>query len=68
VNNIFIGSSNEVGAFESGITAARFGPVLSVVGGGIGTILVVLGTAWKWPQVRQIGPLQTPEKSTGSAD
>ncbi|EDY20471.1 major facilitator superfamily MFS_1 [Chthoniobacter flavus Ellin428] len=68
VNNIFIGSSNEVGAFESGITAALFGPVLSVVGGGIGTIFVVLGIAWKWPQVRQIGPLQTPEKSTDSAD
>jgi MFS family permease len=58
VNNIFIGSSNELGAFESGLTAALFGPVLSVVGGGIGTILVVLVTAWKWPQVRRIGPLQ----------
>lgn len=68
VNNIFIGSSNEVGTFESGITAALFGPVLSVVGGGIGTILVVLATAWKWPQVREIGPLQTPEKSTTPAD
>jgi len=62
VNNIFIGSSNEIGAFESGITAALFGPVLSVVGGGIGTILVVFATAWKWPQVRTFGPLQTPEK------
>ena len=60
VNNIFIGSSNELGAFESGVTAARFGLVLSVVGGGIGTILVVLATAWKWPQVRRIGPLQPP--------
>jgi len=68
VNNIFIGSSNEVGAFESGITAALFGPVLSVVGGGIGTILVVLATAWKWPQVRQIGPLQSSEKSPPSTD
>jgi MFS family permease len=68
VNNIFIGSSNEVGAFESGITAALFGPVLSVVGGGIGTILVVLATAWKWPQVRKIGPLQSAEKSPGSKD
>ncbi|HSI11527.1 MAG TPA: MFS transporter [Chthoniobacter sp.] len=68
VNNIFIGSSNEVGAFESGITAARFGPVLSVVGGGIGTVLVVLATAWKWPQLRTIGPLQSPEKSLGAAD
>jgi MFS family permease len=58
VNNIFIGSSNELGAFESGVTAALFGPVLSVVGGGIGTILVVLAVAKKWPQVRGIGPLQ----------
>jgi len=61
VNNIFIGSSNELGAFESGITAALFGPLLSVVGGGIGTILVVLAVAKKWPQVRQIGPLQHAE-------
>lgn len=62
VNNIFIGSSNELGAFESGVTAALFGPVISVVAGGIGTILVVLGVAAKWPQVRAIGPLQEPEK------
>src|SRR5438105_12129077 len=45
VNNIFIGTSNEFGALESGLTAALFGPVVSVVGGGIGTILVVLGVA-----------------------
>jgi MFS family permease len=68
VNNIFIGSSNEMGAFESGLTAALFGPVISVVGGGVGTILVVLGTAWKWPQVRAIGPLQPSEKSPPVAD
>ena len=46
VNNIFIGTSNEFGALESGLTAALFGPVISVVVGGIGTILVVLGVAW----------------------
>lgn len=68
VNNIFIGSSNELGAFESGTTAALFGPIASVVAGGIGTVLVVLGTAWKWPQVRQIGPLQPPEKTPESSD
>lgn len=62
VNNIFIGSSNELGAFESGITAAFFGPVISVVGGGVATIIVVLATAWKWPQVRAIGALQPREK------
>ena len=40
VNNIFIGTSNEFGALESGLTAALFGPVISVAAGGIGTILV----------------------------
>jgi len=68
VNNIFIGSSNELGAFESGITAALFGPIISVVGGGLGTILVVLATAWNWPQVRTIGALQPPEKSAQCVD
>jgi MFS family permease len=57
VNNIFIGTSNEFGALESGLTAALFGPVISVVGGAIGTILVVLGVAAKWPETRRIGAL-----------
>jgi len=57
VNNIFIGTSNEFGALESGLTAALFGPVISVVAGGIGTILVVLGVALRWPQTRRIGAL-----------
>ena len=57
VNNIFIGTSNEFGALESGLTAALFGPVISVVGGGIGTILVVIGAALKWPEIRKIGAL-----------
>jgi MFS family permease len=57
VNNIFIGTSNEFGAVESGLTAALFGPVASVVAGGIGTILVVFAVAVKWPQTRRIGAL-----------
>jgi MFS family permease len=57
VNNIFIGTSNEFGALESGLTAALFGPVISVVAGGIGTILVVLGVGLRWPQTRKIGAL-----------
>ena len=57
VNNIFIGTSNEFGALESGLTAALFGPVISVVAGGIGTILVVLGVSLRWPQTRKIGAL-----------
>src|SRR5437667_11169712 len=55
VNNIFIGTSNEFGALESGLTAALFGPIISVVAGGIGTIVVVLIAAWKWPETRRIG-------------
>ncbi len=57
VNNIFIGTSNEFGALESGLTAALFGPVISVVAGGIGTILVVLVVAFGWPETRKIGAL-----------
>jgi MFS family permease len=57
VNNIFIGTSNEFGALESGLTAALFGPVLSVVGGGIGTNLVVIAVAMIWPETRKIGAL-----------
>ncbi|HEY1769832.1 MAG TPA: MFS transporter [Chthoniobacterales bacterium] len=57
VNNIFIGTSNEFGALESGLTAAVFGPVISVVAGGIGTILVVIAVATRWPPLRKIGRL-----------
>ena len=41
VNNIFIGSSNEIGAFESGVAATLLGVVRSVVFGGVMTVLVV---------------------------
>ena len=41
VNSVFIGASNQLGEFESGVTAAWFGPVPAVVVGGIGTLLVV---------------------------
>ena len=57
INAIFIASSNELGAFESGVAARLFGTVASVVGGGIGTILVVLGVAAIWPQVARLGSL-----------
>src|SRR6266513_4447494 len=57
VTNIFIGTSNELGALESGLTAALFGPVVSVAAGGVGTILVVLGVSWIWPETRKIGAL-----------
>ncbi|MCL4507732.1 MAG: MFS transporter [Chloroflexi bacterium] len=61
VNSIFISASNELGGFESGLTAALFGPILSVVGGGIGTILVVLAVARIWPQMRRLKTLDAPD-------
>jgi MFS family permease len=54
VNNIFIGSSNEIGEFESGVTAKIFGLVPSVVLGGSMTLLVVLITAIKAPKLRKL--------------
>lgn len=57
VNQIFIGSSNELGGFESGVTAAIFGPVRSVVGGGIGTLLVVAVSALIFKPLRKLGSL-----------
>jgi MFS family permease len=57
VNSLFIGTSNELGGFESGMVANWFGPVCSVVSGGVGTILVVIAVAWIWPQMRRYGRL-----------
>ncbi|MDX2143450.1 MAG: MFS transporter [Rhodospirillaceae bacterium] len=59
INYVFIGMSNELGAFESGATAALFGTVASVVGGGIAVIGVVAAVMLKWPQLARIGPLHT---------
>jgi MFS family permease len=57
VNSLFIGTSNELGGFESGLVAYLLGPVFSVVSGGIGTILVVLAVAAIWPDIRKYGRL-----------
>ena len=54
VNNIFIGSSNEIGAFESGAAAKLMGTVTSVVFGGMMTLLVVAVTAWKANKLREL--------------
>ena len=58
VHYVFIGISNELGAFESGLAAALFGTVGAVVGGGIGTILVVLLVARYWPEMRELRTLR----------
>jgi MFS family permease len=54
VNGIFIGSSNEIGAFESGATARAFGLKPSIIVGGILTILVVAVTAKLAPKLRKL--------------
>jgi predicted MFS family arabinose efflux permease len=59
INYVFIGFSNEFGAFESGATAAMFGPTPSVVGGGAATLMVVVMVRAIWPQLVRIGPLHS---------
>src|SRR5205814_979216 len=69
VNSLFIGTSNELGGFESGSVAHLFGPamgnaiatgaIISVVSGGVGTILVVGAVALIWPQIRKYGRLDS---------
>lgn len=54
VNTVFIGASNELGAFESGVAARFLGPVGAVVFGGIGTLVVVGITAYLVPQLRNM--------------
>jgi predicted MFS family arabinose efflux permease len=57
VNQIFIGSSNEIGSFESGVAARLLGTVASVVFGGFVTLGVVGVTAWKIPSLRELDEL-----------
>ncbi len=57
VNQIFIGSSNEIGAFESGVAAKLLGTVPSVVLGGVVTVLVTAVTAWRVPALRRLDRL-----------
>jgi MFS family permease len=54
VNSIFVGSSNEIGMFESGVTAQAFGTVPSVVLGGVATLVVAV-TALRLPKLRELG-------------
>jgi MFS family permease len=54
VNAIFIGSSNEIGAFESGVAAKLLGTVPSVVVGGLATLAVVAVTAARMPELRRL--------------
>src|SRR6202049_2885765 len=57
VDMIFIGTSNEFGQFESGVTAQWFGTVPAVVLGGVGTLVVIAVWAWLFPELRHAGEL-----------
>jgi hypothetical protein len=67
VNMVFIGASNEVGQFESGITAQWLGAVPAVVLGGVGTILVVLVWAGMFPSLRNLDRLNAIKVSDAQA-
>lgn len=62
VNSLFIGTSNELGGFRSGAVANWFGPVFSVVMGGVGTILAVFAVAIAWPDIRKYGRLDAADE------
>jgi MFS family permease len=57
VNQVFIGSSNELGGMESGLTAAWWGPIRSVVFGGLGTLITVAIVGLFSPELRKFGRL-----------
>ena len=61
VNSVFIGSSNEIGAFESGTAAKLLGTVPSVIFGGLMTLGVVGVTAWRVPALRRLKELHATE-------
>jgi MFS family permease len=63
VDMIFIGASNELGEFESGLTAHWFGTVPAVILGGLGTLIVVSLWAWMFPELRDADRL-TPAEET----
>lgn len=58
VNYVFIGMSNELGDFQSGVIAALIGATGAVMLGGVGTLLVVPVIAWIWPEIRRLGRIQ----------
>jgi MFS family permease len=57
VDMVFIGTSNELGQFESGLTAQWFGTVPAVLLGGVGTLVVIGLWTWVFPELRRAGAL-----------
>jgi MFS family permease len=67
VNAVFIGASNELGEFESGVTAVWFGLVRSVVIGGVATLAVALAWMRLFPSLRTMDVFPTPPTPEGIA-
>src|SRR6202142_1385638 len=61
VDMLFIGVSNELGEFESGLTAQWFGPAPAVILGGVGTLVVIATWAWLFPELRKADQLTVAE-------
>jgi hypothetical protein len=57
ITSLFTGASNQLGQFESGVTAAWFGPVGSVVLGGVATLVIVALWARRFPALRRLDGL-----------
>ncbi len=61
VSQVFVSASNELGEFESGVSAAWLGPVEAVVAGGVGAVLVTAIWAWRFPELRRADTFVVPE-------
>ncbi len=64
VNSLFIGMSNELGEFESGMAASLFGPIVAVVGGGVAVIAIVGLVASRWPEIGRLERLEGIEEAS----
>jgi MFS family permease len=64
VDMMFIGASNQLGEFESGLTAHWFGTVPAVVLGGVGTLVVIAIWAWRFPELRQADQMVSAQERT----
>jgi MFS family permease len=64
VDMMFIGASNQLGEFESGLTAHWFGTVPAVVLGGVGTLLIIAIWAWKFPELRKADQMLNAQERT----
>ncbi len=67
VAGVFVSASNELGEFESGVTAAWLGPVAAVVAGGIGAVVVTVLWAWWFPTLRRADRFVAPDAGSPAA-